>query len=175
MNGPSKIPATGAQLEMLRHARALAAELAAHDLTASIDQLLARCTPRPFSNGTLRCMVCGEVFDTARIAQEQAERCPACQTTALPCYPDRDVFLAINWQELRVLAQWSSNFAESLHDDARSLLGRILTRINLVRPEGAPALTALMEFKELQKQIPNATFVDAAGNVIVPPKAGGAS
>lgn len=179
MRDPSAIEATNAELELLKHARDLLVKWADFELAGSVAGLIRRCAPKPCGMETLRCLECGEMFDLARVIELQSECCPACQTKSKPCYPSLDVYLRINWQELRFLAQWSSNFAEGLEDRHRALLAKILNRINQVRPQGAPALTLIMEVKELQREYPNTTLIDGDGEVIVPPKqeppAGGAA
>lgn len=179
MSEPRPIQSTSSEIDLLKHARDLLVRWADFELAGALAAVIGRCRATPPSGETLRCLECGETFDFTRIVASQSECCPSCRTVSKPCYPSHDVYLRINWQELRFLAQWSSNYAEGLEDQHRSLLSKILNRINQVRPEGAPALTLIMDFKELQREYPNATLISGDGEIIVPPKqeppAGGAS
>lgn len=100
------------------------------------------------SDKTTRCTECASEFDDLQIAT--AAHCPACGTTSVPCRISEDVFVRMNWHELRVLGIWASNWSAQ-HDcgpsGKRTLLS-ILHRLENQHP-GKPKLTLAGEIKDL--------------------------
>lgn len=54
------------------------------------------------------CTECG-----VRLTQTEIKGwgCPKCGNTGIPCSPDKDVFVEVNWHELRILTMWAENYA----------------------------------------------------------------
>jgi hypothetical protein len=96
---------------------------------------------------TKRCIDCSTDFTVEQV--EDAQACPACGSESVPVLIADDVFVHLNWRELRILGIWASCFAEQHADprDERTLLG-ILRRLELQNP-GMPKLTIDGDVKEL--------------------------
>jgi hypothetical protein len=117
----------------------------------------------------IRCIRCSEEFEDKELIDLSFDECPKCGGPGSPMLISQDIQLSINWNELRILTIYASNWAESLDDDCKIDLMSILKRLEKYRPEGASALTIVGEFKEMQKYFPNSElWMD--GEVIVPPK-----
>jgi len=115
---------------------------------------------------TVRCTYCGTEFTDEEL--QNAHDCPTCHTTGIPCSIAEDVTIKINWHELRILGIWADNYAQSLHDESKGIVGKILQRIERQYPKMTP-LTLAGEVKRLQEEYPGATLMQG-GKVIVPPK-----
>lgn len=57
------------------------------------------------------CILCGQRFEVGEPV-EVTDACPGCGTTSLPCSPDQDFILQVNWHELRVLTMWAERWAQ---------------------------------------------------------------
>lgn len=167
---PSRITATRAQIGLLKAVKDLAVTWADFELGGALVDLIARCDESNPVGRRSRCVSCGSDFDTAMLAAVGVDKCPSCGTRSLPCDPAYDLFVALNWHELRILAQWASNYAEGLEDHHKVTLTAILRRIDAQRPQGALVLTLVQEIKELQRSLPGAMLIDGHGDVVVPPK-----
>jgi len=155
---------------LLRAAKDLAVTWADFELAADLLAVITRCDESNPVGRRVRCVSCGSEFDNATLPTTGVDKCPSCGSRSLPCDPAHDVFMALNWHELRILAQWASNHAEGLGDQQKVTLTAILRRIDAHRPLGASALTLVQAVKELQRSLPGATLIDAQGDVVVPPK-----
>lgn len=83
-----------------------------------------------------------------------------------------DVAVALNWFELRCLANWADNWSQrpDFEADGRALLQRILDKIRAVRPNGAAPLTLRDELGEMHDRGIDASLHDSEGRpLIVPP------
>lgn len=109
-----------------------------------------------------RCTTCEAEFTEAQVADATA--CPACGCRGVPCSPDNDVTVAINWHELRILGCWAEFWAQHNHEKDPSMertLATIVRRLQRQHPQRTP-LTLSGEVRE----IPGATLVNN-GRVIV--------
>lgn len=93
------------------------------------------------------CTDCGEKFTKAQILSTMA--CPKCGSEGMPCSPDDDVEIKINWHELRILTIWAENFAVKCP------------------PHGpiTPSQTIKAIAKRLQEQFPSRTPLTLAGEL----------
>jgi hypothetical protein len=84
-----------------------------------------------------RCLGCGHAASAGTFT------CPDCGLTADPLKPEEDLQIAINWLELRILAEWASRAIrhQPPEDDMQRALAAILDRLRPYRPQGAAALT----------------------------------
>lgn len=82
---------------------------------------------------TVRCILCESEFTDIEI--EGVSCCPNCGDDSVPCSIDQDITVKINWQELRILAVWATNWAE-LHCGARDqdCISKIVDRLKLQKP-----------------------------------------
>lgn len=57
------------------------------------------------------CTGCG-----VRLSQDEIKGwgCPKCGCQGIPCHPDKDVFVEVNWHELHILCCWAERFAAQI-------------------------------------------------------------
>lgn len=100
----------------------------------------------------IRCLNCSSEFTYAET--EGVNRCPKCATTTLPGIIKYDVDLKINWQELRILVMWASNYAKTLGTDAQFTMACIADRLRKLRPEPAAGnLTLLEDIQDIANEL----------------------
>lgn len=129
------------------------------------------------------CVDCGGRFTEEQI--EGASCCPGCGSAGVPCSPNDDVQVAINWHELRVLTIWAENYAgqtdkrtaENDNSDGRSAkpllptVKAIARRLQAQFPTRTP-LTLSGELAQLKAEYPG---LEVAGDIqpdadALPPK-----
>lgn len=103
----------------------------------------------------LWCTHCGVRFTEAQV--EGVNGCPECGATSIPCNPEADYIIEINWHELRILTIWASNWAANFKDDekgreARESLRGIISRLERQVPKEAP-LTLGGEVRQLREAV----------------------
>lgn len=59
---------------------------------------------------TTWCTMCGARFTHAEV--DGAQACPKCGDAGLPCDPNLDSIVQVNWHELRILGIWAENWAQ---------------------------------------------------------------
>lgn len=66
------------------------------------------------------CTDCG-----VRLRQDEIKGwgCPKCGAQGIPCAPDKDVFVEVNWHELHILCCWAEFWAAN-HADSEDESGR---------------------------------------------------
>lgn len=102
------------------------------------------------------CTVCGERFTVAAIQAHGKPSCPTCGNEGVPCADTNDVAIEINWQELRCLGIWASNWVEQFSDQdpkAKTAVHAILRRIQRQYPD-KPPLTMGGELREVREAFP---------------------
>ncbi len=97
----------------------------------------------------VRCIRCASAFDLEALP-EDVHACSSCGTTSLPVRPEDDVTVVLNWQELRILGVWASNWAGQplFPEDSRATLDAILKRLQAQHPDRTP-LSLAAELKHL--------------------------
>lgn len=55
------------------------------------------------------CPDCGGRFTEKEVMQGWG--CPKCKSEGIPCAPDKDVLIEVNWHELHILCVWAENWA----------------------------------------------------------------
>lgn len=121
---------------------------------------------------SIRCVRCGSEFSEAET--ENAEGCPKCGSTGVPCAIKDDVTVRINWHELRILGIWADNWAAACDErepgkDGKGAVTGILQRLQAQHPERTP-LTLLGELKQVQEEYPDMEVTDGSGKVLLPRK-----
>ena len=98
------------------------------------------------------CTCCGKRFTKEEV--ENVSECPKCHTTGIPCDPNQDFKIEINWHELRILTIWASNWAseKAFDKQSKSSLNGIIGRLQRQNPNGAP-LTIAGELTDLRKML----------------------
>lgn len=119
------------------------------------------------SEKTKRCIDCSTGFTQGEV--EGHASCPVCGSESIPCLVADDVFVHMNWRELRILGIWASCFAEEHADprDVATLLG-IIRRLENQNP-GKPKLTVNGDIAELASVL-GAEVEVRSGRDIVDPK-----
>ncbi len=96
------------------------------------------------------CTTCG-----ARMSKEETEGvagCPKCKATGIPCGPEQDFVLEVNWHELRILGIWASNWAQKECDKgSQQTLRGILRRLEQQAPGESP-LSLGGEIRQLRQR-----------------------
>ncbi len=90
----------------------------------------------------MRCPVCSGLFEEKTIVDEVS--CPRCGTGVTPEYPDLDVTLTINWDALRLLANWALNWAKAEYPKdhvAHQEIETVFAHLRRYRPEEGEPLT----------------------------------
>jgi len=121
-----------------------------------------------------RCVQCNAEFTQAQIVG--ANGCPACGDEGLPCSPEQDVTVKINWHELRIICIWAENYANSItgqkdvKGDPVKSVWAIASRLQDQYPSYAP-LTLSGEIGQLREKFKN---IEVHGSIReggpVPPK-----
>ena len=101
---------------------------------------------------TTWCTLCGARFTHAEV--DGAECCPKCGDKGLPCDPNDDVMVLVNWHELRILGIWAENFAQACQTRNPGGDGE-------ARPEIIHAIT-----RRLQRQFPDKTALTLSGEIM---------
>lgn len=97
------------------------------------------------------CAACGARFTANET--EDATCCPKCKNPGVPCDPDSDYKIEINWHELRILGIWATHYANEHCDHySRQTLRGIITRLERQKPD-EPPLTLAGEIRELRKNV----------------------
>lgn len=102
------------------------------------------------------CTVCGARFSSDEI--EGAESCPKCKTISIPCDPDQDFWVEINWHELRVLGIFASNWADQCdknsegNTESLKCVRGILSRLERQFPN-EPPLTLGGELRKIRESL----------------------
>ena len=63
---------------------------------------------------TTWCTLCGARFTHAEV--DGADCCPKCGDKGIPCDPNDDVLVLVNWHELRILGIWAGEFCAGMSD-----------------------------------------------------------
>ena len=102
-----------------------------------------------------RCVICEVTIPPNGI--DKLKKCPGCGVQLRAVDTKYDLEIPLNWNELRLLAQWADNFAqkEVANDDPEYLAFiSILWRLSQYQPEGQPCLTKIdQELKEFVKDM----------------------
>jgi predicted nucleic acid-binding Zn-ribbon protein len=123
---------------------------------------MSELTPNPNNtdNCYCWCTVCGSRFGKEAV---QSWGCPKCGNEGVPCDPHKDVMVAINWHELRILVMWAENWANRSVEDkdgATKTVQAIAGRIQRQWPEINQPLTLSGEIGQLREK-PNITKVES--------------
>ena len=91
---------------------------------------------------TTWCTMCGARFTHAEI--DGAQACPKCGDKGIPCDPNLDVSVRVNWHELRILGIWAESWAQ--HCERSSAGSKDNARVQVIH-----AITRRLErqFKEM--------------------------
>ena len=101
---------------------------------------------------TTWCTLCGARFTHAEV--DGASCCPKCGDEGLPCDPNEDMAVRINWHELRILGIWAENWAQ--HCQKRNPGGKGEARVEIVQ-----AIT-----RRLQRQYPDGSALTLSGEIM---------
>jgi len=121
---------------------------------------------------TVRCVICGQTYNLKDVLK--ANKCPDCSTVLPPLNPELDVTITLNWEELRLLAQWAENWGIDVDplDHASQAFAAIMYRLSQYRPPEAAPLTILeeqIEIKPIQVvQFFREGIVSSDGKVVYP-------
>lgn len=124
---------------------------------------------------TTRCIQCDAEFSEAdldlvkeELDLKQVTCCPRCQTRSIPCDISRDLYVPVNWQELRILCMWATNWADKLDDQAKATMAAIVRRLEAQRKDPRwPALTLLGELRELKAEGHDIEAFDSDGKLLI--------
>lgn len=115
---------------------------------------------------TTRCIQCDGEFSEEEL--KQVTCCPKCRTRSIPCDISRDLFVPANWQELRILCMWATNWADKLDDQAKSTMAAIVRRLETQRKDPRwPALTLLGELRDLKAEGHDIEAFDSDGKLLI--------
>lgn len=124
------------------------------------------------------CVRCGGRYTAEEI--EGAEKCPGCGSTGVPCDPQRDVWVQINWHELRILGIWAGNWADRVAEsgedrtDARATVTAITRRLEAQHPEIKSPLTMQGEVRLLKEAFPGGVESNVPPSLPIPVNGPGA-
>lgn len=99
----------------------------------------------------VRCPICMSCFDDNDVMDEKV--CPSCKTSVAPQYLDLEVQVSMNWDEIRMLANWAFNYAmETFPEDhlAMQELEVAFRKLRAIKPEQGDPLTLLDLIKDLE-------------------------
>jgi hypothetical protein len=98
------------------------------------------------------CTLCGARFTAAEIDGHSA--CPKCGTKGVPCDPNKDMAVVVNWHELRILGIWAENWAQHCE------------RASPGDPGNATVTTVHAITRRLQRQHPDETPLTLSGEIM---------
>lgn len=98
-------------------------------------------------NCEMWCTTCGGRFTKEETVNISA--CPKCHTKGIPCDPEQDYMVEINWHELRILANWATVYASNLDKPSQDVVAGIVGRLQRQFPDEIP-LTLAGEIRELR-------------------------
>lgn len=95
-----------------------------------------------------RCTICNKSFTAEEVANVKS--CPNCDNPSPPLNPEEDLYVKINWHELKTLAVWAEGYAhiEDLNPD---IVYAIAARLERQYPDLSP-LTMASEIKSMRRQ-----------------------
>lgn len=96
----------------------------------------AQPTPPEIKN-EIRCPICRNEFP--ELVQEHAASCPVCKMKAPPQKIAEDVMITINWQDLRILANWAGCWQRAaMPNNAPAIahMEKICEQVEKVKPKG---------------------------------------
>lgn len=100
---------------------------------------------------TIRCIKCYSEFADDEVQGHVC--CPNCQSPGIPASISEDFDMRMNWQELRILANWAMNYAigqPNFPTDSIDALRNMIRRWEQkYRKEDWPALTLAGEVAEI--------------------------
>lgn len=99
---------------------------------------------------TTWCTLCGARFADDEI--QGATACPKCGDKGIPCDPNNDVSIRVNWHELRILGIWAEFWAQDCKKKQVE---------NPARVEVVHAIT-----RRLQRQFPDKTPLTLSGEIM---------
>lgn len=106
------------------------------------------------------CVDCGARFPLAQVAKANA--CPKCHSPGVPCAASQDVYVEVNWHELRIMAIWAENFIGEYVSDPkteksmRNCLGAIASRLQRQVAPTFPPLLFSQEMAQLPQELAKA-------------------
>lgn len=98
---------------------------------------------------TTWCTLCGARFTHAEVDGHHC--CPKCGSEGVPCDPNEDVKVAINWHELRILGIWAENHAQ---------------QCDKADPQASLTKTVHAITRRLQRQFPDKTPLTLSGEIM---------
>jgi hypothetical protein len=98
----------------------------------------------PEPEKVIRCTRCHAEYTEVQF--KEMECCTSCGSTAQPQLIEQDVFIRINWQELRVLVEFA--LRAPVRGESKGLLEEIVRRLASNRPPNAPPLTLEEEYRQ---------------------------
>jgi hypothetical protein len=114
----------------------------------------------------VRCPACMEQFAESYILDLDA--CPFCASKAMIQYPENDVTLNINWDDLRLLANCAQSYCDDQISDEPEIheeIELILSKLRSLQPPGGDPLTLkdmLAQLREKGVRVDNLVTVNAS-------------
>ena len=108
----------------------------------------------------IRCLLCSTTFSEEEIAvlpENQQGKCPKCGDTSVPCDPEDDVTITINWHELRLLCIWAENWGLRLKEAGRGSpegIYAVAGRLKAQHPNRL-SLTLIDEIRQIAEEFPD--------------------
>ena len=96
------------------------------------------------------CTLCGVHLTSEELEAHGESSCPRCGYDGVPCSPDEDVSVDINWHEMRILTLWAMNYANERYVKGRGVLTAICQRLQKQYPDMTP-LTFAGEIKQVRE------------------------
>lgn len=93
-------------------------------------------------------MICNKSFTEEEIAN--STKCPNCDNPSPPLSPEEDLYIKINWQELRTLTVWAEGYAH-VGDLNPDIVYAIAARLERQYPDLTP-LTMVSEMKSMRRK-----------------------
>lgn len=100
------------------------------------------------NNNDIRCSVCRNEFNLYMATKYGVRKCPKCGTEIAPIMIAQDILIKINWQDLRILANYAKRWVYTFdmsktgNKDMSLVLENIIQQIGKYRPQSAlPIIT----------------------------------
>ena len=116
----------------------------------------------------LRCIVCGSEMSSEYSRQW---KCPICGTIVAPAWIKHDMFLKLNWQDIRLLVLYSKSWSNILdrsdpvNNDADKALESIISKLRVYQPADGLPMVFPPDKRQEQKPIIIELKMNAEGNI----------
>ena len=95
-----------------------------------------------------RCVICSSVFKDYEMMEQS--RCPKCSTTLTPVNSRDDVFVKVNWKELRTLCMWAEQYVDHLPDNIQKEMRYYIMTVSERLQKQYPDKDKLTMFSEIR-------------------------